>query len=375
MATYSASALARQGVKASEIARLRNQGKVVDYEHGPAWSPDWSEEYGHTGGGSSSSSAKASGSSSFDAYFKNLQQIAAQNNVWSAAQAQKQMDFQASQGAIARQFNHDEAELNRLWQERMSNTSHQREIKDLQAAGLNPVLSAMGGSGAPVTSGATASGYSPGSGAKGDTDTSTASALVNLLGYAMQTQASMANATLSAATQERIAQLGARTDVFQSLIGASSAREVANIGASSSLAVARVHAGATITSANINALATQAAAKIHAAAQVQSSSISANANIISASIHAAASRYGTDVQDAYNRDAMEFNATLQKELQRRGFDHNVFIQEDKQSHEWKMIVLDDVIEGLFGLGRSAIMSGALNKDSSKRVLGFLAGLS
>lgn len=49
-----------------------------------------------------------------------------------------------------------EAAKNREFQERMARNAHQYEVEDLRKAGLNPVLSAMGGSGAATPGGAVA---------------------------------------------------------------------------------------------------------------------------------------------------------------------------------------------------------------------------
>lgn len=234
--------------------------------------------------------------------------IAQANNAWSASQAQIQRDWQVEQNQKAMDFNSAEAAKNRDWQKYMSNSAHQREIADLKAAGLNPVLSAMGGNGAAVTSGATASGVTS-AGAKGDTDTSANSAIVGLLSsflnaqtqlQAMNTNAitNLAVADKYTAMQKYASELSSHTQITTAGISAAASRYVSDNNLKGSLA---------------NAAATK----------------------ISAELHKAATVYAADKGYLSSQNVANINAKVNKELKQMGIDANFDFAELYPSNAWQ----------------------------------------
>lgn len=106
-------------------------------------------------------------------------------NQWANNSAQHAMDFTASQQLVSQDFNAEQAQKSRDFQERMSNTQYQRATKDMIAAGLNPMLAySQGGAGTPTGATASSSGGSGTAAAvphAGIMDAATSAAQINLI--------------------------------------------------------------------------------------------------------------------------------------------------------------------------------------------------
>ena len=181
-----------------------------------------------------------------------VNQSAAANTAKSQAFAREQMQFNAQQAA-----------LNRSWQENMSSTAHQREVKDLLAAGLNPILSS-GGTGASTPTGSAASG------ASGKVDESYSTALSNYLMSLISSATAINTAGISAGA----------------ILG--SAQTSAKAAVSSALGSAALNLVSNITGHKISANASRYGSDKSFKAALGSSGISAAGNILSSLVSAKA---------------------------------------------------------------------------------------
>lgn len=249
---------------------MPSSAQKVSQDIGGRSNPNWS-----SGG---SSSAGSSVADTFDKYAAMIKANAAENNAWSAQQAQ----------------------INRDWQERMSSTAHQREVADLKKAGLNPVLSVNGGQGAATTSGATAS-----------TDTSANSAIAGILGSILQSQVSLENQRLSAQTNLAVAEKYNAMSKYTAELNSQTQLSTANISAATSRWIAQLQATTSIS----NTQAQVAASKINA------------------QVAAAAQRYGYELSSWTSQQVAKINGDVNKELKQMGIDADWNVLQDTQLHD------------------------------------------
>ncbi len=159
-------------------------------------------------------------------YLSTAKSLTGYNNQQMSAAADRANSVSSTSSAKAMKFSSDEAQKTRDWQERMSNTAHQREVKDLIAAGLNPVLSATLG-GASTPSGATAQGQSF-QGQKADIDTSLLPFYSNILGTLLGNQTQKDIARIQAETALQTAKISSAASMYSANASAAASRYGSN---------------------------------------------------------------------------------------------------------------------------------------------------
>lgn len=291
--------------------------------------------------------------------FNQMKQISAANNAWSEAQAQKQMDFQTQSNRVAMDFNAAEAAKNRDWQKMLSDTAHQREVRDMVAAGLNPVLSVSGGHGAAVTSGATASGVSS-SGSKGETDMSLNSALVSLLNNVLtqknQLDIANVNAQTNLAVADKYNAMSKYLGELQNGLGYSNidlSKSLGELQALTSQNVAGIYASATRYAADASQEASRYAVDVQSRTSQVVAQINKASNLVSSQVHANATRYAADVNAAASRYASDNSAANARYLKKSEQRFEEYVKKHYPTNSWGAAsaignLLDEIWSGSTG---------------------------
>lgn len=288
--------------------------------------------------------------------YETISSITGSNSASSAQQAALLRNWQSEQAKIAREFNASEAAKNRDWQKMMSDTAHQREVRDMIAAGINPVLSVSGGNGAAVTSGATASGVtSPGS--KGETDMSLNSALVSLLNNVLtqKNQLDIANVTAQTnlAVADKYNAMSKYLGELQNRLGYSNidlSKSLGELQALTSQNVAGIYASATKYAADASKEASRYAVDVQSQTSRVVAQINKASNLVSAQVHAAATRYAADVNSAASRYASDNSAANARYLQEAEQRFEGYVKKHYPSSVWGTVgsmgsILADFLTG------------------------------
>lgn len=277
-------------------------------------------------------------------YLRQALNIAANNTAQSQSFAREQMDYQRQSDQTAMAWSAQEANKNRLWQESLSNTAHQREVHDLLAAGLNPILAANNG--AYTGSGATGQGFSS-SGAQGTVDTnasgimgSMATALINTASQAAITRMYTDASRYQADMQYAASKLASETSIFNENSRNEANKIITQMNNQADIAKANINAGATVSAAGASAAATRYLADQNYAASIY---------------HSDKTLEGTDLSSGRNLEGTQYTSDANARNNRRTNETEMYKATHSKTYDSTKNIIDD-LAGAFNslLGKDSV---------------------